>query len=249
MDFEKMSLNELKEHAKKTGILVGNTGKEKLIEKLKSVEEENKMMQSVIREETESIPNQPIANNEAEKKSNKNGLLDSIISVVDELDDSDKDNDITVEDLPIDTIIPVKSITFGGLTYKSKTNNAIFRWGNIGAIEHMSIAQLNEMNNTNREFLNKPLVILVDERAIRKFRLTKVYENVAKINDLKRVFASDEHTIKYTIDRALDANMRDVLISKISQMIKNKSLVDINIIRMLNAKLQYDFEELLAQVA
>ena len=33
MDFEKMSLNELKEHAKKTGILVGNTGKEKLIEK------------------------------------------------------------------------------------------------------------------------------------------------------------------------------------------------------------------------
>ena len=206
------------------------------------------MMQSVIREETESIPNQPIANNEAEKKSNKNGLLDSIISVVDELDDSDKDNDITVEDLPIDTIIPVKSITFGGLTYKSKTNNAIFRWGNIGAIENMSIAQLNEMNNTNREFLNKPLVILVDERAIRKFRLTKVYENVAKINDLKRVFASDEYTIKRTIDMALDANMRDVLISKISQMIKNKSLVDINIIRMLNTKLQYDFEELLEQV-
>ena len=247
MDFEKMSLNELKEYAKKSGISVGNTGREKLIEKLKSVEKENEMLQSVIHENTEATQNQP-SNNEADEKSNNNGLLDSIISVVDELDDSDKDNDITVEDLPIDTVIPVKSITFGGLTYKSKTNNAIFRWGNIGAIEHMSIAQLNEMNNTNREFLNKPLVILVDERAIRKFRLTKVYENVAKINDLKRVFASDEYTIKYTIDRALDANMRDVLISKISQMIKNKSLVDINIIRMLNTKLQYDFEELLEQV-
>ena len=247
MDFEKMSLNELKEYAKKSGISVGNTGREKLIEKLKSVEKENEMLQSVIHENTEATQNQP-SNNEADEKSNNNGLLDSIISVVDELDDSDKDNDITVEDLPIDTVIPVKSITFGGLTYKSKTNNAIFRWGNIGAIEHMSIAQLNEMNNTNREFLNKPLVILVDERAIRKFRLTKVYENVAKINDLKRVFASDEYMIKCTIDRALDANMRDVLISKISQMIKNKSLVDINIIRMLNTKLQYDFEELLEQV-
>lgn len=248
MDFDKMSLNELKEYAKKSGFSVGNTGREKLIEKLKSVEAENKMLYSVINEEAENIQEQIQNNDYKTENDNKKGLLDSIISVVDDLDDSEKDNDISVEDLPIDTVIPVKSITFGGLTYKSKTNNAIFRWGNIGAIEHMTVAQLNEMNNTNREFLNKPLVILVDERAIRKFRLTKVYENVAKINDLKRVFSSDENTIKSTIDRALDVNMRDVLISKISQMIKNKSLVNINIIRMLNTKLQYDFEELLENV-
>ena len=51
----------------------------------------------------------------------------------------------------------------------------------------MTVADLNEMNNYKRDFLNRPLVILMDERAIKKFRLTPVYENVAKINNLKQV--------------------------------------------------------------
>lgn len=88
----------------------------------------------------------------------------------------------------------------------------------------------------------------MDERAIRHFRLTKVYENVAKLKNLKKVFASDMNTIKSTIDMAINVNMRDVLISKVSQMIKNKTLVDINVIRVLTEKLNFDFEEILEQV-
>ena len=37
--------------------------------------------------------------------------------------------------------------------------------------------------------------------------------------------------------------MRDILISKVRQMIKNKTLVDINIIRMLERKLAFDFQD------
>ena len=83
-------------------------------------------------------------------------------------------------------VIPVKSITFGGLTYKSRTTNAVFRWNQIGAVQDMTIAELNEMNNYKTDFLRKPLVILMDEQAIRKFRLTQVYENVAMINNLQK---------------------------------------------------------------
>ena len=182
-----------------------------------------------------------------EKDVKPSSMLDSITSAIDELENSDKE-DIIVEDLPLDTVIPVKSITFGGLTYKSKVNNAIFRWNRIGAVEYMTVSQLNEMNNYKRDFLNKPYVILMDERAIRKFRLTKIYENVAKINDLKRIFASDKETIKSTIKMAIDVNMRDILISKISQMIKVGNLVNINVIKLLKEELGYDFDELLKQV-
>ena len=126
------------------------------------------------------------------------------------------------------------------LTYKSRTTNAIFRWNNIGSVEYMTVAELNEMNNYKRDFLNRPLVILLDERAIKKFRLTQVYENVAKINNLKAVFNSDMRTIEETIENALRVNMRDILISKVRQMIKNKTLVDVGIIKMLEKKLQYD---------
>ena len=129
------------------------------------------------------------------------------------------------------------------MTYKSKTNNAIFRWNQIGAVEYMTVGQLNEMNNYKTDFLRKPLVILLDERAIKKFRLTPVYENVAKINNLTAIFNSDIDTISKVIDDALRVNMRDILISKVRQMYKNKKLKDIEVIRLLEQKLQFDLSE------
>lgn len=246
MNFENMSLDELKEYAKKLEIRVSNIGKEKLIEKIKEAESGKSSISSIIEDDdleaTEPLPT--VTPQECKNES----LLDSITSAIDDLDESvDTGTNSNVEDLPIDTVIPVKSITFGGLTYKSRTNNAIFRWNQIGAIEYMTVADLNEMNNYKRDFLNRPLVILMDERAIKKFRLTPVYENVVKINNLKQVFASDMATIERTIDTALQVNMREILVSKVSQMIKNKTLVDINVIRLLSKRLSYDFEEILEQ--
>lgn len=250
MDFEQMELDELKSYAKSIGLTIGNIGKEKLIEKIKAKESENNTIQSVLGDTDldETLQTEITILENKTVNSTSGSLLNSITSAIDELETADKESEIVVEDLPIDTVIPVKSISFGGLIYKSRTNNAIFRWNKIGAIEYMTVAELNEMNNYKRDFLNRPLVILMDERAIRKFRLTKVYENVAKINDLKTVFASNISVINSTIDMALAVNMRDILISKVSQMIKTKNLVDINIIRLLSKKLQYDFDELLEQV-
>ena len=107
----------------------------------------------------------------------------------------------------------------------------------------MTVGQLNEMNNYKTDFLRKPLVILLDERAIKKFRLTPVNENVAKINNLTAIFNSDIDTISKVIDDALRVNMRDILISKVRQMYKNKKLKDIEVIRLLEHKLQFDLSD------
>ena len=85
-----------------------------------------------------------------------------------------------------------------------------------------------------------PNVILLNEDAIRMFRLNSVYENVAQINNLKTLFKQNTETIEKAIDRALMANMRDVLISKIRAMYSNKALTDINVIKLLEEKLQFD---------
>ena len=154
-------------------------------------------------------------------------------------------NDVQVGDvgLSLDDVIPVKSITFGGLTYRARSTNAIYRWNQIGAIEYMTVAELNEMNNYKRAYLNKPLVLLLDERAVKKFRLQTVYENVAQISNLKKLFKSNLSTISRVVDHALDVNMRDILISKTRQMIKNKTLTDINVIKLLEKKLQHDLAD------
>lgn len=234
MNFEAMSLSELKEYAKEIGVTVGNCGKEKLIEKIKEKEVANSVMSDDDYEVEKAEDTTPAASS----------LIESISQAIDELDDS-VDDDVQIGDvgLSLDDIIPVKSITFGGLTYRARSTNAIFRWNQIGAIEYMTVAELNEMNNYKRSYLNKPLVILLDERAIQKFRLQHVYENVAKINNLKELFKKDMDEIKSTIKFALDVNMRDILISKTRQMIKTGTLTNINVIHLLEKELQFDLSE------
>ena len=80
----------------------------------------------------------------------------------------------------------------------------------------------------------------MDERAVKKFRLTSVYENVAKINYLTSVFNSSLPEIEKVIDDALRVNMRDILISKVRQMYKNKKLKDVDVLRLLQDKLKFD---------
>ena len=241
MDYTKMDLDELKELAKSRGLKVGNIGKDKLIAKLK----ENDTFSVVTAEDEDLLENTtqetPVVENKIEEKSGS--LLDAISETIDELDESVDDKDDYDDTLELDTSIPVKSITFGGLTYKSRSTNAVFRWNQIGAIQYMTVAELNEMNNYKSAFLNKPLVILMDERAVKKFRLTPVYENVAKLNNLKEVFSSDMQTIERVIDDALRVNMRDILINKVRQMYKTGKLVDINVIRLLEKKLSFDLSD------
>lgn len=241
MDLEKMELEELKEYAKTLDIKFGKIGKEKLIEKIR----EQEAIKSVMDDNDLNEDKEVVKEVKTEVKTSS--LLESISAAIDELEESDTgslvDNTIT---LALTETIPVKSVTFGGLTYKSKSTNALFRWNQIGAVEYMTVAELNEMNNYKRDYLNKPLVVLLDERAIKKFRLTQVYENVAKINNLKSVFNSDIATIEDTIDMALKVNMRDILISKVRGMIENKTLVDVSVIKLLERKLQHDLMDTIA---
>ena len=242
MNFENMELDELKDYAKSLGITFGKIGKDKLIEKIKEKENENTTVMSVL--DDDDLEETVNVEEVVEELNTSVSLLDSITSAIDDLDDATGGELQEIVDLPMDTVINVKSITYGGLTYKSRTTNAVFRWNQIGEIQPMTIGEINEMNNYKADFLRKPLVILIDEKAIKKFRLTPVYENVAKINNLGAVFNSgDMNKIDKVISDALSVNMRDILISKVRQMYKNKKLTDINVLRLLEKRLQFDLTD------
>lgn len=244
MDYEKMELDELKDYAKSIGLSFGKIGKDKLIEKIKEKEAEKATMESVFTDDDLIENEEEVKTIQLEEPKNNESLLDSIASAIDDLDDASEDKIEEIVDLPMDETINVKSIVYGGLTYKSRTTNAVFRWNQIGSIQPMTVAEINEMNNHKTDFLRKPLVILMDERAIKKFRLTGVYENVAKINNLSAVFNSgDLNKIDNVITDALSVNMRDILISKVRQMYKAKKLTDINILRLLEKRLQFDLTD------
>lgn len=236
MNYNEMTLDELKEIARDKNIRIGNISREKLIEKI----QENENMASVM--SVDDDLKEDIVEEATESEAPKS-ILESINETLNDLEDVDDDGedlDDTYTPLPDNAKVQVRSLTFGRLVYRSPTNNALFIWNNIGDTKTMTIAEIIEMNNSRPDFLQEPRLILLDETAIKQFRLTHIYENVAQVNNLKALFKKSEAEISRVIDKALLANMRDILISKIRTMYANKSLTDINVINLLERKLQFD---------
>lgn len=236
MNYNEMTLDELKEIARDKNIRIGNISREKLIEKI----QENENMASVM--SVDDDLKEDIVEETIESEAPKS-ILESINETLNDLEDVDDDGedlDDTYTPLPDNAKVQVRSLTFGRLVYRSPTNNALFIWNNIGDTKTMTIAEIIEMNNSRPDFLQEPRLILLDETAIKQFRLTHIYENVAQVNNLKALFKKSEAEISRVIDKALLANMRDILISKIRTMYANKSLTDINVINLLERKLQFD---------
>lgn len=250
MDYKKLSLEDLKKIAREKGITFGNIGKEKLIEKIKSFDSEHSVKlladgtgieEDITCPESDNTSDIPPENSiESGKKENVICAINDIVSDLEDFEETDE-KDETIEEIGMDEEVPCMSITFGGLVYTSPITGATYKWHKIGDVEYLSVKELTSMNNSKPVFLNRPWIILQDLRAINKFRLMSKYEEVAKINQLKKLFATgDMALIVSTIDGAIKSGMREVVISKVRTMYNNGILNNTHIIQMLEDKLRFD---------
>lgn len=234
MDYTTLELDELKAIAKEKGITVGNIGKPKLIAKLEKFDAKNNISTT----ETENIEGSEDSTTSVLGLINES--VDSIASNATVKASSRKQE----ETISSDEEIAVRSITLGGTTWISPKTNAHYRWNEIGAIEYIPFGELVTLNNTKRSFLFKPMVIIMDERAIKYFRLQETYEKVAQIHNLKAVFNTNNLAeISKVLDTIIRVNMRDVAISKIRDMRKTGQLNNIDIIQLVEKKLCFDLSE------
>ncbi len=231
MDYTTLELDELKEIAKEKGLKFGKIGKDKLIEKLMELGTDS-------------------ANDNVTEKDEEKSTSD-ILNLINESVDS-LTSDVTVkassrkqeETISSDEEIAVRSVTLGGTTWVSPKTNAHYRWNEIGAVEYIPFGELVTMNNTKRNFLFKPMVILLDERAIKYFRLQDTYEKVAQIHNLKNIFDTGDLTkVSKVLDTIVRVNMRDVAISKIRDMRRTGELTNIDIIKLVESRLCFDLSE------
>lgn len=251
MNYKELSLEELKKIAKEKEISVGNSGKEKIIAKLEKFDAENNTKDLIdgsdiandIATDTENVAeDNEISEVETPvvEKANVIGSITDIVSDLEDFEESD-DRDETIEDIGMDEEVPCMSITFGGLVYTSPITGATYKWHKIGDVEYLTMKELISMNNSKPVFLNRPWIILQDIRAVNKFRLMSKYEEVAKVNQLKKLFATgDIKLIESTIESALKSGMREVVISKVRTMYNNGVLNNTHIIRLLEEKLRFE---------
>lgn len=251
MNYKELSLDELKKIAKERGVSIGNSGQEKIIEKLEKYDSENTTASlidgsdikedisedTVITDKVDDIEN---PKTDDDKKENVIGAINDIVTDLEDFEESDEKDD-TIDDIGMDEEVPCMSITFGGLVYTSPITGATYKWHKIGDVEYLTVKELISMNNSKPVFLNRPWIILQDIRAVNKFRLMSKYEEVAKVNQLKKLFATgDTKLIEATIESALKSGMREVVISKVRTMYNNGVLNNTHIIRLLEEKSRFE---------
>lgn len=180
----------------------------------------------------------------AEKAQAAEAVLEKISASTSELK-AEGINDVVRESgaqkISMDEEIPCRSIVFGGLTWVSPKTGSHYRWNGIGDVEYLPFAELVTMNNTNRNFLFRPLFVVQDTRAVEYFRLLPTYEKVARIGDLDEALTGSIADVESVVNDALRVGMRSVLISKVREMRKSGVLRDIDIISLLEQKLSFDF--------
>lgn len=139
--------------------------------------------------------------------------------------------------------IAVRSVTFGGLSWVSPRTNAHYRWNEIGAIEYIPFGELITMNNTARDFLFDPLVIVQDDRVVDYFRLNATYEKIACVDKLEEMFnKGDLDEIGVALRSLVNTNMRDIAISKIRTLRQESKLTNIDVIRLIEKILCFDMD-------
>ena len=137
--------------------------------------------------------------------------------------------------------IPCKSLFHGKLVYTSPTNGAKWAWNEYGAIQHVPMGELEAMNNHKPVFLNKPLIVILESSVVEDFNFGDVYRKIASFNKLGKMLAtgkSDE--IRAMVRNLIAVGMRDSVIAEVRKSRKENTLVDINVINMLNTELKTD---------
>lgn len=209
--------------------------------KQKPIVETNNVIEKIDNPDAIEIP---MSEPDEIKDTSVTNILDIINSGVDDVSAIKSSNvDMTAQsnEIPDETKIPCRSVTYGGLLWISPKTGAHYRWNEIGTVETVPYGEIKTMNNTNREFLYTPMIIVNDERVIDYFRLRPVYEKVAQINSLEKIFnRGDMHDVEEALKTIMDVNMREVAISKIRALRKTGKLTNYDVIRKIEKVLCFD---------
>lgn len=123
--------------------------------------------------------------------------------------------------------IEVKSVINAPLCVKTKDNEYIFN--NEGETDRIRFNELRSLKNAHPKYFTTPWIVVEDEEAIKRLGLTKLYEEMAYLDDLKGFFSNNyPENILEKLNK-LSSYTRMQVFLKLKEMVKNKEFVDMEV--------------------
>ena len=165
-------------------------------------------------------------------------LLNSKQNEIEEL----KNNKQTIsDDIQENDYITIRNVSTGSVVVGTRNNEYILE--SEGDIERVQFNELRSLKNAHPKFFTIPLIVIDDEKAIKKLGLEKLYSELAYLNDLKTFFENNyEDDIVQKLNNLSDFSRMQVF-EKLKQMVKDKTFIDMDVRELIKKHYTIDIFE------
>ena len=165
-------------------------------------------------------------------------LLNSKQNEIEEL----KNNKQTIsDDIQENDYITIRNVSTGSVVVGTRNNEYILE--NEGDVERVQFNELRSLKNAHPKFFTIPLIIVDDEKAVKKLGLEKLYSELAYLDDLKSFFENNyEDEIVQKLNKLSDFSRMQVF-EKLKQMVKDKTFIDMDVRELIKKHYTIDIFE------
>lgn len=138
-------------------------------------------------------------------------------------------------------MIPCRSTVHGDLIYISNRTKARFIWEEFGSTLHLEMGELQDMNGSQRKYLQDGYLVVDDLEAAESLGLSKLYESYAHIDNLDELFAMKAEDLLEILTK-LPKGMKSTISTKARELVEEGTLETFGQIRAIEEALGIDLK-------
>ena len=145
------------------------------------------------------------------------------------------------DDIQENDYVTIRNVSTGSVVVGTRNNEYILE--SEGDIERIQFNELRSLKNAHPKFFTIPLIVIDDEKAVKKLGLEKLYSELAYLNDLKTFFENNyEEEIVQKLNKLSDFSRMQVF-EKLKQMVKDKTFIDMDVRELIKKHYTIDIFE------
>ena len=125
------------------------------------------------------------------------------------------------------------------VVFLSPKTSIKYKWLNIGDVEAMKISEVLTMESSSLRFLHTPWLIVEDDRVTEALGLTKMYDDISKVEDVEKLITMNKEEIEGVFNR-LPKEYKDNFKNDIILKVASRELSDLNVIDTLKSILNIE---------
>ena len=168
-------------------------------------------------------------------------MMELLNSKQNEIEELKNNKQATSNDIQENDYITIRNVSTGSVVVGTRNNEYILE--NEGDIEKVQFNELRSLKNAHPKFFTIPLIVVDDEKAIKKLGLEKLYSELAYLDDLKTFFETNyEDEIVKKLNKLSDFSRMQVF-EKLKQMVKDKTFIDMDVRELIKKHYTIDIFE------